>query len=320
MRLQEAAVPAEQPGATALDIGADDEPALEVQGDLFSEIATYDEFAEYDEPTIEEPAPVVTEGAVTETTVAAPAVSPVASAPESLVPPAQVPPQTAAVTPPTAPAVAVPSPEQHVPASAAAPDTQPATGYPEPVDFEKHRATILPKLEELYKLTDDEAEEVRADPSIALPKLAARLHFETTQAALNSVLGVLPGIIEQINHTQKAYAENEDRFYGRWADLKKPEYQETVMSSVRAYKAANPRATQQEVIERAGLMAMLTLGLNPQQQAVIQQQTIVPPATRQVPPVPAGVGASSRPFAAPRGNQEMDDIASLVEAEIQGLL
>jgi hypothetical protein len=304
-RYQHAEPGAEAPGASGTDNGAASADALDSDNDLFADLATHDDYAE-PEPIIEGAPPAI---AAAEQTPAA-ASSQVPPTPPSS-PPAAASAAPAAQTP-GAPSTT----EQPTPASAAAPEPQPATGTPEPVDFEKHRATFLPKLEELYKFSDQEAEEIRVEPEKALPKLAARLHYEVLTAAFNSVMSVMPEVVGSTLERQKAVTEHEEKFYSRWKELKDPRYSETVLNSVRAYKAVNPRAPLEEVIERAGLMAMLTLGINPQQPAA-PVAPVEPPAVR--PGRPAGAGFGSAPFQTnSSGSAEVDDIQALIAAEMAG--
>lgn len=309
-RLMEAVKPDDMPPASGGEtVGATD--ALEDEA-LFADLATHDEYAE-PEPVVE-PTPTTSEGAPATNTDATPAVE--ATPPAAVIPPPTAG-EPAAATPPVQAAKAPSTTEQPTPASAAATENLPATARePEPVDFEKHRAAVLPKLEELYKLTDEEAEAARVSPETALPKLAARLHFEATTAAFNSVMGVLPNLVDTVLTQRKAIQESEDRFYSRWGDLKKPEYEATVLNSVRAYKAANPKAPLDEVIERAGLMAMLTLGLSPSQQQPPAAPT--PPSPPMRPASPAGAGFSSQPFQPASSSEPQDDIQALIAAELAG--
>jgi hypothetical protein len=189
----------------------------------------------------------------------------------------------------------------------------------EPLNFEKHRAETLPRLEELYKLTDEEVEEARLEPDKALPKLAARLHYEVTTAVFNSVLGSLPQFVHQTLEVRKAETAAEDSFFSRWPDLKDEKHKPVVVNSIKAYRQANPRATMAEVIDRAGLMAMLSLGINPQPQQPQQQQPQAVPQPMPVPPL--GAGAGGAPFAPRRMTSSEDDvIAGLIDAEQRGEL
>jgi hypothetical protein len=177
--------------------GTPETEVLEESAEFFAELATHDEYAE---PTTE-PEPVRTEGVASGATDAQP--QPVAP-PTAAVPdlPAPAPVQQSSATPPVNPEAAPSTPEQPTPASAAAPEPQPAPTPVEPVDFEKHRAEVLPKLETLYGLSETEAEELRIEPEKALPKLAARLHYEVTAAAFNAVMSSLPQFVERTMQTR----------------------------------------------------------------------------------------------------------------------
>lgn len=291
-------------------VGAGSEPALEGDNSLFAELATHDEF---EPPTTETPE-TTSEGAASGTTDATPppaeptpAAAPIPPAPVQEAQPSATPPVTAEV---------VPSPTEPVQqASAPAPEPQQAPPS-EPVDFEKHRAETIPKLEKLYELTEEEADDFRVSPDKVLPKLAARLHYEITTAVFNSVLGSIPQQVAQTLAVQKAHTEAENAFYSKWPDLKDPKYQGTVINSIQAYKQANPRASLSEVMDRAGLMAMLSLGLTPRQ---MQQQMAAPPPMAK-PVAPAGAGASSAPIPQRAMTEEQSVFAELVEAEQRGEL
>jgi hypothetical protein len=185
----------------------------------------------------------------------------------------------------------------------------------EPIDFEKQRKDFLTKTEPLYKLSDEEAEEVRVSPHEALPKLASRLHFEVQLSTFGAIMQALPQLITRAFQEREAQQQSESAFYTRWPDLKKPEYGEAVLNSLRAYRAANPKAGFDEIVEKSGLFAMISLGLNPVPQA---SQAPVVPTIPQTPPRPAGAGASPvtpMPTGTPPGVDPM--IAEMIEFEIR---
>lgn len=218
-----------------------------------------------------------------------------------------------ATTPPAAPAAAVPSPEQAKPASPPAPVEAPIEKV-EPIDFEKQRKDFLSKTEPLYKLSDDEAEEVRVSPHEALPKLASRLHFEIQMSTFGAVMQALPQLITRAFAEREAQQKSESAFYTRWPDLKKPEYSEAVLNSTRAFRAANPKATFEDVVEKAGLLAMISLGLNP---APTPPAPVVP-TIPQIPPRPAGAGASPVTPIPQTGPPGVDPtIAEMIEFELR---
>jgi len=255
------------------------------------------------------------------TPVVPPAAAPAASAVVAPV----VPPQAAAV-PPTQPAGQPP-----VPASADPAATQAPQAPPEQFDVAKHRAEFLPKLESLYKLNDAEVAELSTNPGEAMPKLAARLHYEVQLAVHQGVLQIIPHLFQNLMESQRETSKNDNAFYDRWPELKEAvgkdsKIEGSIKEAVRSYKALNPKANTQDIIEKAGLLAMISLGIPPRAAAAMVQQAMTPvpvlsPAPSQIPGRPAGVGATAH-VPAPRapGNEQggADLWGSLAEHHLSG--
>lgn len=248
--------------------------------DLYSGLADLDENAA--EPSSnEEPGTGVT--APPEPAPAAPAITPSAA---PVVPPpapaAPVPPSTETPPAPVVPPVETPP---------AAPATPPAAE--QPIDFAKHRAEFLPKLQELYTLTEEEATELRADPVAALPKMAARLHYEVQHAVSGWMMTVLPQAFEKMTTHNRMIQEQETAFYTAFPALKgKPEYDRVVVESLKAVRAVTPTLTPQEAITRAGIMASIQLGIPLPGTAPAAPVTPPPAAPATGLPRPAGRGAT----------------------------
>lgn len=282
------------------------ESAGEPAGFDFEALANYDENAEAPEPGKEAvPAP------------AAPAEQQVPAAPSAAVP--EVPPATAAAPPP------VPPPEAQVqppapPAQAAPVPAAPAVPELSP---EKHREQFLPQLEKMYALNDAEVEELRVNPGVAFPKMAARLHYEVQMAAYQGIVQVLPQMIEGSMKSQVEANQHEKAFYSAWPKLEEkvkqdPEAAKAIVASITSFRQLNPKATTEQIIARAGLLASMTLGIPIEQGAAPPPPA--PPAP-QVPTRPPGVGATGHiPMQAPNtpaGGAE-SDIDSLVDAHLRG--
>lgn len=267
-------------------------------------------------------APIEEEDEVEETVPAAtPEPAPAAATPPVATPPAQAPPVVPAVpaTPPAAAAVPPAAPAQAAPAQAAQtpaatmPAETPVT--PEAVEqaYSKYEAAIMPQLETQYKsvITPDLAKELDENPASAIPKLMAKVHYNAHIAAYTGIMSQLPVLIGNMLQRNKMIDEAEKGFFGRWPDLNKPEHRGSVDSGIRAYRAANPKATMQEVVEKAGLMCMISLGLNPTGQPAVPG---TPPAVPGgAPPPPAGRSGSGAPRPMPGG--AVDVWADLVTEE-----
>jgi hypothetical protein len=196
--------------------------------------------------------------------------------------------------------------------------------------FAQHRERFLPELQKLYALdpTRDAAaiEELRTSPELALPKLAANLHYEVQLATYNSIMQAVPEIVGTIISRREEVSSLERSFKEMWPQLhEKPEYETAAESSIRAMRAANPQMPMKEVLQKAGMMAMLTLGLPlpaPQAQAPhapAPQAPLAPPVRMAPPGRPAGVGAAgASPMTPPAAGGEGNIFEDLFEAARRG--
>lgn len=280
------------------------------EGFDFAELASHDDGAPAPAISSKEAPPASAPGTAPVITTAptpVPAV-PVVTAPAPGVPPAVASPSVAAAQPPAAP---VP------PTPAAVPAT------PE-VTFEQHRATFIPKLEELYKLSDEEAELARTSPEVALPKLAARLHYEVQMAAFEAITGVLPDMIAQAQEQRQVQTAANDKFYSKWPALKdrvaaEPAVEERIRQAIQATRKVNPNADMDMVINQAGILAMMSLGIPLQQMGGGTAAPTIAPVSRELPARPPGIGATGHvtPLE-PSSGQEGSIFESLSEAFLKG--
>lgn len=276
-----------------------------------SDIVTPDfaELAEWDESLVPEEA-------------VAPAKEPGASAQPSAAtqPGASTPPATSVPAAPVVPVPPVPPAAQATPPVQATPPAQeqpaapviPPAANESPTSLEAHRAKALPELEKLYALAPEELEEFRVAPETALPKLAARLHFEVVMSAYQAVQSRLPEMVAGFNAHDRQVQQANDAFYTKWPDLKGDANLTQIKGAIKAYKAANPTATQEQVINGAGAMVMISQGKNP--------FASTPPAASAAPAAPsrpAGVGASAAPMPRTQG-QPTNDIEALSMAFAEG--
>lgn len=258
----------------------------------------------------------------------------VAAAPTTPVAPTTVPsplPATAPVSPAppvVAAAAAVAPPAQEPPATqppaAATQPVVPETTPVPPVEsltFEQHRAEFLPKIAALYKMTDEEAEQFRVNPGETLPMLAARVHYEVQAATFNSVLQALPQLVTSMLERKEASDKYDKAFYDKWPVLQGKDKTETVVNSIKAFKAANPKAPVEKVIEQAGLMAAISLGI-PLESLLAKPTGAPAPAAQQqaapsAPPRPVGLGAVGHIQPSNPGGNEDNLFASLAESFLQ---
>lgn len=179
--------------------------------------------------------------------------------------------------------------------------------------YTEHREKTLPKFEEMLQLTEEEAAALDEQPSKVMPKLAARLMYDTMLSTYNAVMAAIPSPVNRLIQATRHAEEAEREFYGEWPELQDKKYAPVIGSAIQAFRAANPRADRQTVIKQAGVMAMLQLGLDPVNRA--GKQPAAPPAPKKQPPKPVG-GRNTTQTAPPnRGRNEPENIfAGLAEA------
>ncbi len=260
--------------------GGEPTPAVDQPGQVeepdFAALAEPEDFEESDELEV----PETPESASAEVT---------SDEPEGEKP--EKPPETAAAPEPVPPAEPS-TPEAQPPAEAAPPTVEPAL-TPEKIEaaYKEYEESILPQLEKHYALSEEQAEALDENPAQVIPQLAARIHYQSQVAAYTGIMSQLPAIVSRVLEVQDTAQKAENAFFDRWPDLKDPKHGQVIDTTVRAYRAANPNMTQADMIEKAGVAIMLSLGLDPRP-AAQQQQTEVPPSPPPARPSgPAGAGA-----------------------------
>lgn len=149
--------------------------------------------------------------------------------------------------------------------------------------YQEHKASTLPTLEKLFQLSEEDAAALDAQPSTVLPKLAAQMQYDTMLSTYNAVLAAMPSIVHRLIQASGDATSASTQFYDRWGDLNNVKSRPAVAAAIKAYKSANPRASLEDTIEQAGVMAMINMGLDP----TAKKPTETPVAVKTVPVAPA---------------------------------
>lgn len=204
--------------------------------------------------------------------VTPPPSAPVAPTSPVATPPAE--PPAAPATPPQAPTAPV-TPGQP-PAQPAAPVTPPVTPAPPaqppapPADPEVRRAeaqrrreAFTQSLEKAYEVPETERERINLNPSMELPKLAAKLHVSVLEAATEGLAAVIPQIVEQVIQRRETASSNERDFYAAWPQLDRsnPKHHQTVQTLLGTIVSMNPQISKADAIKQAGAAALVALGV-----------------------------------------------------------
>ena len=282
-------------------------------------------------PTVTvQPSAATPPGAAVGTPPAAALNQPAAATQPAAVTPSAVTPPTAAPTPaqPTpaqSPGQSTNQPSQAAPQAATQPtQNQPQTLTPEAVAqrFAQHREQFMPQLQQLYAIPEAEVEELRTAPETALPKLAAKLHYEVQLATFNALHQALPDLIAPILKHQEQVTRFTQEFKSMWPQLhEKPEYEAAAEQAIRVTRQMNPNMPIKDVLQRAGTLAMLTLGIPlpaPGAPAAPTAQPAAPTLPARQPPLarPPGVAsASPAPLSNPGAPGDEGNIFEMMATE-----
>lgn len=214
-------------------------------------------------------------------------------------------PESATATEGAQPTVAEPAPAVTPTTEQGKPEVKPEEGKPEvpttqfeipPVDqaatfdvvaWEKEQLT---KLEDSYKLSEEDAQAFLTEPETTLPKLAAAMHLRLTKSILGAVQGMIPQIMAMQQSAAATETEAKTAFFSVNEDLNKPEYTAAIMEVGKMFRSVNPNAPKEEAIKKIGELARVALGL-PQPGAVAPTASTAPAVPQQ----------SVRPYTPSRG-------------------
>lgn len=174
--------------------------------------------------------------------------------------------------------------------------------------YDKFREESLPHLEKLYEMDEETATAFDENPREVLPKIAAKLHFDAMMSTYNAVTAAMPSLVGQVVKAMEISNSAEQAFYEAWPDLKQASPQ-VVETAVKSYRAANPTAKLDQVIQNAGRLAMINAGLDP------TPKPKVDPTPKAQPPRPAAPGGTNpTPPPRPKAPGSENVFAELTEA------
>jgi len=132
-------------------------------------------------------------------------------------------------------------------------------------EVRKKREELLPKIQESYQISDEDAQAFAGgdiEPiKKALSSLAANLYLDAFEANQMLTKAQLPGMVKSIQEQVTEEKGTTGRFYESWPELKDEKHFESVRKIVGTYRSMNPKATEEEVITNTGAIAMQALGL-----------------------------------------------------------
>lgn len=221
----------------------------------------------------------------------APAVTPAAATP----PPPAAAPQTPPAPQPKAEAAAPPVPPQQPGPQEPAGGQQPPPSSPaEPQSFaermDANRDAIVEQLaKDVFALSKEDAEAFELDPVGHLPRMQAKVLFQSIKAARNHIETLVPQLIEQHLSAVRQRDAVESAFYGKFKALDKEKHHADVVQFAKTFRQVNAQISQDELWSLVAASVMAKHGLAAPNGSGAPPR---PPATE--PFVPARPGAVVR--------------------------
>lgn len=239
----------------------------------WSEFAAEDENLDGDEVAVEGDAAVVEPSAPSGSpapTSATPAATP--ATPEATPPAAATQPPAAESTPPTTP-------------------SSPAAPEPAQVSYADWRNEQVTKLEQVYAMSPEAAQQMITEPELVLPKMAAQMHMHVAEAVFNAVTQALPQMVQGLQARTSVETKAEEMFYTANPDLKDPKFKDAIFKVGAMYRSVNKDAKPEDAVKAIGDLVRVSMGVQP--------VGATPPAVSAAPAVQAAPVA--RPHTPVRG-------------------
>jgi hypothetical protein len=159
----------------------------------------------------------------------------------------------------------------------------------EPFDVAAWKTQMSEALSKSYELSDDDVVLLASEPEKVFPKLAAKLHVEVLEAAVNGIMSQVPGVVARELDRQRMVIQSKNAFFSRWPQL--AAHEQAVQKVATMYRQMNPTTPMEQAIEEIGLQASVMLRLPVEGLPGTQVQNPAP-VTPGIPPAPAQQAAA----------------------------
>lgn len=162
---------------------------------------------------------------------------------------------------------------------------------PQGVSPEEQLAQYENALVQGYALSEEDAVALLTQPETVFPKLAKNLHMNVMREVQNQMQHMMQAVPQMMKFEAERVAREESAktdFFGVWPGLK--DHYQAVVGNAHMVRRANPNATREQIVEMAGTLTAMGLGLDPTTlRGNAQRQVSQVQAQRPVRPIgPAG--------------------------------
>lgn len=113
----------------------------------------------------------------------------------------------------------------------------------------------------VYKLNEQEAEQLQDDPATFVPKFMARAHVDIVRNVLGTLSAHMPNVVMGLMEAQRVNAAREETLWNDFPQLDKVKHRDTVVQVAQFVNQMFPQLKEADRIKQVGTYAMMQLGL-----------------------------------------------------------
>lgn len=117
-----------------------------------------------------------------------------------------------------------------------------------------------------FQLSQEDLQALETDAPGHIPKLLAKVYLRSQVNMMQQLERYIPAMLQRYAETAQKVSANEGKFYQRWPDIKQAQHGELVRRYAQVYRASNPQASMEQMIEDLGPMVMMAARIVPQPQ------------------------------------------------------
>lgn len=199
-------------------------------------------------------------------------------------------PQTPPVASPAQPQTSAQQPAQAVQQPQTPQQVEQPQQLPTGMSPEEQLAQYENALVQGYALSEEDAVALLTQPETVFPKLAKNLHMNVMREVQQQMQHMMQAVPQMLKFEAERVAREESAktdFFGVWPGLK--DHYQAVVGNAHMVRKANPNATREQIVEMAGTLTAMGLGLDPATLRAAAQRAVVQQPQRPVRPIgPAG--------------------------------
>jgi hypothetical protein len=184
------------------------------------------------------------------------------------------------------------------------------------------RNSYIDQMAEQFSISEEESDLLRTEPEKALPKLMARMATQTLEQAVQIMRNNLPQLVGSQLTQQSTAKEIEGKFFGKYPELNTKPAIKAAENAAKAYRAANPDADLDDVMDSVAFMTWKKLGLPmeklSERMTSAKSEEFNPAGKARkakpsfVPANPGKTGSDQRP-GRQKASSEFEDLANLMQ-------